>query len=79
MGATNTLTLGMGYKWKHIYVDLAYKLRNQSADFYAFDSSFTQAGSDFAVANPLLSDVTLDPVNVDLTRHQLTATVGIKF
>lgn len=79
MGATNTLTLGMGYKWKHIYVDLAYKLRNQSADFYAFDSSFTQAGSDFAVAYPELSDVTLDPVNVDLTRHQLTATVGIKF
>lgn len=79
MGATNTLTLGMGYKWKHFYVDLAYKLRNQSADFYAFDSSFTQDGRVFATEHPELKNVQLDPVNVDLTRHQLTATVGFKF
>lgn len=63
----NTLTLGVGYKWKRAYLDFAYKLKNQKADFYAFDTSEYAANE------------RLEPVNVDLTRHQLTATLGVKF
>ena len=83
MGATNILTLGMGYHWKSFYVDLAYKLRNQYADFYAFDTNFTNSNQElipqFVYDNPLLADVTIDPVEVNLTRHAITCTLGFKF
>lgn len=83
LGATNILTLGMGYRWKSFYIDLAYKLRNQFADFYAFDTSFTNTNQElipqFVLDNPLLADVTLDPVEVNLTRHAITCTLGFKF
>jgi len=84
MGNTNILTLGMGYRSKNFYVDLAYKLRNQSADFYAFDTSFTRTDnlesiSQVIVDNPLLADRTIDPVDVNLTRHTITCTLGFKF
>ena len=84
MGTTNILTLGMGYRSKNFYVDLAYKLRNQEADFYAFDTSFTSTANPEAVSRvivdyPLLADRTIDPVNVNLTRHAITCTLGFKF
>jgi len=83
LGATNILTLGMGYRWKSFYIDLAYKLRNQFADFYAFDTSFTNTNQEyvpqFVLDNPLLADVTIDPVEVNLTRHAITCTLGFKF
>lgn len=82
-GATNILTLGMGYHTKSFYVDLAYKLRNQKADFYAFDTNFTNTNQDeipqFVWDNPALADVKLDPVGVDLTRQTITCTLGFKF
>ena len=82
-GATNILTLGMGYHTKNFYVDLAYKLRNQKADFYAFDTNFTNTGQEeipqFVWDNPKLADVTLDPVDVNLTRQTITCTLGFKF
>lgn len=78
-GDTNILTLGMGYRYKSFYVDLAYKIRNQSADFYAFDTSFTSPGLDFALDNPNMQGMTLDPVNVNLTRQTVTCTLGFKF
>lgn len=62
------ITLGLGYKGKSFYTDLAYKVRSQKADFYAFDSSFTQDPS-----------LTLAPVEVDKCVHQITATLGFKF
>ena len=81
MGATNILTLGMGYRAKNFYVDLAYKIRNQKADFYAFDTNFAQTANytQFVANNPLLADRTIDPVNVNLTRHAVTCTLGFKF
>ena len=82
MGTTNILTLGMGYRTKSFYVDLAYKLRNQFADFYAFDTGFTSSQTGdyvFLNNNPKLADKTIDPVNVDLTRHAITCTLGFKF
>ena len=86
MGATNILTLGMGYRSKNFYVDLAYKLRNQSADFYSFDTSFTNSeyGDPVFLRNDelngtKLADRTIDPVDVNLTRHTITCTLGFKF
>ena len=78
MGTTNILTLGMGYRTKSFYVDLAYKLRNQFADFYAFDTSFTNR-EPFASANSTLVGATIKPMSVDLTRHAITCTLGFKF
>ena len=82
MGATNILTLGMGYHWKSFYIDLAYKLRNQFGDFYAFDTGFanSEKGDNvFLGINPELADKTIDPVEVNLTRHAITCTLGFKF
>ena len=76
---THILSLGMGYRWNKFYVDLAYKLRHQEADFYAFDDSFTCPDTDFSNNNPDLVNTRLAPVPVDLTRHSITCTLGIKF
>ncbi len=82
MGTTNILTLGMGYRTKNFYVDLAYKVRNQKADFYAFDTGFANSETGdpvFLNNNPTLADMTINPVGVDLTRHAITCTLGFKF
>lgn len=76
---THIIGAGMGYKWKNFYFDLAYKCRIQKADFFAFDDSFATPGYTFADMNPDLAGVTLDPVPVDLTRHSITCTLGVKF
>ena len=82
-GNTNILTLGMGYHSKSFYMDLAYKIRHQKADFYAFDTSYTNTNQElipqFVLDNPALADVTIDPVGVDLTRQTITCTLGFKF
>lgn len=65
LGDVHSVNLGVGFNWKYAFLDFAYKLKSQKADFYAFDSN-DQGGK-------------LDPVNVDLTRHQITATLGFKF
>lgn len=62
---THIITLGTGFKYKSFYLDLAYKLRSQKADFYAFDASF--------------AETCLDPVVVERTTHQISATLGFKF
>ena len=83
LGNTNILTLGMGYHSKSFYVDLAYKIRHQKADFYAFDTSFTNTDQEFipqfVLDNPLLADRTIDPIKTDLTRQTITCTLGFKF
>ncbi len=86
MGATNILTLGVGYRAKSFYIDLAYKLRNQFADFYAFDTNFTNSETGDpvflrhdALNGTNLADRTIDPVDVNLTRHAITCTLGFKF
>ena len=83
LGATNILTLGMGYHIKNFHIDLAYKLRNQFGDFYAFDTRFTNETTGDPVflnnAPPELTNATIDPVEVNLTRHAITCTLGFKF
>lgn len=79
LGNTNILTLGMGYRTKSFYVDLAYKIRNQKGDFYAFDTNFTNSNTQFAADNTNLVGATIKPVGVDLTRHAITCTLGFKF
>ena len=78
LGNTNILTLGMGYRTKNFYIDFAYKLRHQKGDFYAFDTSFTNR-EPFATENPSLARQTIAPVDVNLTRHTVTCTMGVKF
>lgn len=70
LGNVNSLTMGMGYRWKYAYLDVAYKLNNQKADFYAFYHPINGDNSPNALGSVK---------DVDLTRHQLTATLGIKF
>lgn len=74
----NIITCGLGYRYKKFYVDLAYRFRQQSADVYAFDDSFSSS-PDFVNDNPGLAYKILDPVNVNLNRHSLTCTLGFKF
>jgi len=65
LGAANILTLGIGYKYKKFYVDMAYKFRAQSGDFYAFDTT----GMNDQIA----------PVDVNLNKHQVVMGLGFKF
>ena len=62
---THIATAGLGYRAKKFYVDLAYKYRIQNGDYYAFSSSHTG------------SDMSAIPVN--LSRHNISATIGFKF
>lgn len=58
-------TLGVGFRCKSFYADLAYKYRHQTGQYYAFDSFY--------------SNVEMAPIPVDFSRHSITATVGIRF
>lgn len=77
VGAANTMTLGLGYKKKYFYIDLAYKVRAQKADFYHFDDSFNIDGDVLTDNNG--NPVRLDPVTANLGRQQMTCTLGFKF
>ena len=66
MSDVHSITAGVGYKGKRTYIDLAYKYKDQKADFYAFDATSQSLSS-------------LNPVVADLSRHQITATLGFKF
>ena len=83
MGNTNILTVGVGYHYKKFYIDLAYKIRHQKADFYAFDTNFANSEDGDPVfkrnAPADFLDKTIDPVEVDLTRQAVTCTLGFKF
>lgn len=71
VGNFNSLSLGMGYRWKYAYLDIAYKVSRQKSDFYAFyeptDSRL------FHTPNKLSA------VSADHSRQQLTATLGFRF
>lgn len=75
--ATNIFTLGMGYRYKNFYADVAYKYRHQKGDFYAFDDHYQTA------LQPETQFVTtgdyLHPTSVNLDRHNVTFTLGYKF
>ena len=75
--ATNIFSLGMGYRYKNFYADVAYKFRHQKGDFYAFDDHYQTA------VQPETQFVTtgdyLHPTSVNLDRHNVTFTLGYKF
>lgn len=72
MKARNTLTLGLGYRGKFMYADVAYKYDFYKSDFYMFDDyRFSNDG------NSIVSRNSAAAVNHD--RHQLLLTLGVKF
>ncbi len=74
----NLITCGLGYRFKRVYIDMAYRFRQQSGKYFAFDDSFTNE-SGFMQDNPSLAGTTLQPVDVNLNRHVFTCTLGVKF
>jgi hypothetical protein len=62
---TYIATFGLGYRYKWFYADLAYKYRHQTGEYYAFDSFY--------------SNVEKSPIPLDLSRHSITATLGVRF
>lgn len=71
VGELNSLTLGLGYRWKCAYLDMAYKVSRQKADFYGFYEPTD--------ANRFHTPNRLTPTEADLSRQQLTATLGFRF
>lgn len=71
IGAANIVTLGIGYSLKSFYINAAYQMRAQKADFYGFHAN--KPGVEYTTANQL------NPVEVNLNRHQLTFGLGFKF
>lgn len=70
--ARNTLTLGLGYRGKFMYADVAYKYDFYKSDFYMFDDyRFSNDGNSIVGRNSAAA------VNHD--RHQLLLTLGVKF
>lgn len=70
-GATNRATLGIGFNYERLNIDLAYQYSTQKGDFYPFMSYV--GGSDAAFDNiPPVTEVKYD-------RHQLMMTVGYRF
>lgn len=65
MSDTHIVTAGLGYRYKWLYADIAYKYRHQTGDYYAFNSYWSNTS---AVSIP-----------VDLTKHSITATIGARF
>lgn len=62
---TQIATLGLGYRYKWLYVDLVYKYRHQTGKYYAFDSFY--------------SSLPNTAIDADLTTHTITATLGVRF
>lgn len=62
---THIATLGIGYRNKWFFADLAYKYRHQTGNYYAFNS--------------LYSNVAMDPIIVDMSKHSINATIGVRF
>ncbi len=67
---THIFTLGLGYRSSWFYADLAYKYNRQRGHYYAFNPYYSQQIDPTAIMAPL-------PVNLD--RHAITATLGIRF
>lgn len=68
LGNTHRATLGLGFKGKHFYADVAYQIQTQEADVYAFH--IPEQHSD---RNRLQGQ------SIDLKRHHAMLTVGYKF
>lgn len=72
LGATNRVTLGLGYHHKAFYLDAAYVYQTQKADVYAFHFS----PDDNNIASPQNA---LKGEAYNLNRHQFMVSMGFKF
>lgn len=72
LGATNRLSLGLGYKHKYFYLDAAYVFQNQSAKVYPFHYS-TDDNNIAYYENALCGE------KYNLKRHQFMVTMGFAF
>lgn len=78
----NTFTLGIGYRWKMLYADLAYKFQTYKSDFYPFYNEFsTDASTDYMVTASSTEVWTINPpaTKVTNTRSQVLLTLGVRF
>lgn len=72
LGATHRATLGLGYRGKHFYTDLAYQYQTQEADVYAFHAPEGSNGDQ-------IRQNRLQGQKLDLKRSNLMLTFGYKF
>lgn len=68
LGAINRVTAGLGYRGRHVYVDVAYQFQRQQGDVYAFHVSDGETTANY-----------LPGKKADLNRHNIMATLGFKF
>lgn len=68
LGAINRVTGGIGYRGKYVYADLAYQYQRQEGNVFAFH---------YTERNDLTN--LLNGQKVDLNRHNVMLTVGVKF
>lgn len=66
--AMNRFCVGLGYRYKGGYIDIAYQYQSQNGDFYAFDN--------YVENDPSQS---LKPTKINNNRSQIMATFGFKF
>lgn len=70
--ARNTLTLGLGYRGRIVYADVAYKYDFYKSDFFMFDDYvFADDGVTVLERNK--------PALIDHNRHQVLFTIGCSF
>ncbi len=70
LSGVHILTLGAGYRHKWFYVDLSYKYRHQTGEYHAFNPYYSQQIDPTA---------TMAPIPVNLDRHSIMATLGVRF
>ena len=70
--ATNRFTVGVGFNYQKLSIDVAYQYSSQNGDFYPYMSYYPEDNSKFG-AN--IAPVT----EVNNKRHQLLMTVGYRF
>lgn len=86
--ATNTFTLGVGYRFGSVYFDMAYKYDTYKSNFYAFYNEFS-TGADASQFDHIVSlndyqsgnyfVATPEATKVTHSRHQLLFTLGYRF
>ena len=68
------LTVGAGYSHKWFYADIAYMYHYRRGEYYAFNQYDSQdvLGVDHSIR-------IMDPINVNMDRHSIMATIGARF
>lgn len=67
-GGIDRITLGLGFRFKGGYFDVAYQYQEQKGDFFAFDN-YDGEGSIY----------TLKPTKIESSRTHIMATLGFRF